>query len=122
MSLVTKRSREESECTCGCLKTSVWDCYNTNPDQLKQELKRTKITEVILESSHMFGIELSQDGDDWDIVHPNPEDLATTLHSVLKGKEIDAKVQSALDMLEDCKVEEVPIRAIYVIQQVNIKY
>lgn len=117
MSVSTKRAREEIECTCGCQKTSVWECYNSKQEDLKRELKRTKLD---TESIKRFGIIIIEDNNDWIIEHEDPEYLADTLCSALKEKISDKNLQSALNMLEDCEVEEIPLRAVYVLNQVNI--
>lgn len=119
MSAAVKRSRESEECTCGCFQTSIWDCYNSSPELLKQELKRTKISKKISQAAHAYGLIAVQNGDEWIVEHEAPEMLAMHLCNSLKEKVGDTLIQSALNMLEDCKVEEIPIRAVYILNQLT---
>lgn len=119
MSAAVKRSRESEECKCGCFQTSIWDCYNSSPELLKQELKRTKISKKISQAAQAYGLIAVQDGDEWIVEHTEPEKLATQLCNVLKEKVVDTQIQSALDMLEDCQVDEIPIRAMHILNQIT---
>lgn len=119
MSIAVKRNRESEECTCGCSQTSIWDCYNSKPEILKQELKRIKFSNDISQTAKAYGIITIQDGEEWVVEHNAPENLALTLCETLKEKVANTEMQSALDMLEDCQVEEIPIRALYILNQMT---
>lgn len=120
MSVTVKRSRESEDCKCGCSQKSIWDCYNSGPELLKQELKRIKISKTISQAAQAYGLIAVHNGDDWVVEHEAPEMLATHLCNSLKERVANIQIQSALDMLEDCQVEEIPIRAVYILNQMTL--
>ena len=111
----TKRVREE--CGCGCLRTTVWECYNAKLETLKQASKKLKIRDETKEYARDLGAEIKRDEDSsWVVEHEDPENLVASLRVVLKSKEVSKETHTALEMLEGCELEEVPIRAAYMLE------
>lgn len=111
--------RKLEECSCGCTKSSVWDCYNVKIETLKRESKKLKMTKRTKEYVRKLGLEIKRDEDkSWVVEYEDAETLVERLRGELKKKEISAETRTAFEMLEDCEVVEVPIRAAYVLESI----
>ncbi len=109
--------RKRDECCCGCSNTSVWDCYNVDLETLKLESKKLRMTTKTKEYVRKIGLEMKQVEDNsWVVEYKNPEYLVKRLRGVLKTKVVSVETQTAFEMLEDCELTEVPIRAAYVVE------
>lgn len=108
-----RKSDDISQCPCGCDKSSIWGCYNTNPSTLQEEIKKLKFSPSTPEfAKTAFSLHLQKTENKW-VVNDNDFDSILDCLAKLKPSCDDSQLVAEFKMLEDCDLESLPARTLH---------